>query len=308
MTFQERFQDINQRFVGCTAWPLLEGFAQELGATLNHGDMETWSAAIDALVAEDGDARTNLMQIHPWRKGPLDLFGCRVETEWRSDWKWQRLMSSGLDFSGKQVLDVGCGNGFYMYEMLKSGAAAVVGVDPTQLFVAQFMALYADNPQDKLAFVPTGLEKCPPTDDCFDVVLSMGVLYHRKDQNEHLNDLISRTKAGGKVVLETLVLDDANVNEGEEELTPHLVGNKRYAQMRNVWSVPSLSLLIKRMTDCGYKNISVVDCSYTSLEEQRSTEWMHFQSLPDFLDPNDRSKTLEGYQAPMRALLIADKV
>jgi len=44
----------------------------------------------------------------------------------------------------------------------------------------------------------------------------------------------------------------------------------------------------------------------TSLDEQRSTDWMTFESLPDFLDANDRSKTIEGYPAPMRAVILAE--
>ncbi|MNN80922.1 tRNA (mo5U34)-methyltransferase [compost metagenome] len=50
-----------------------------------------------------------------------------------------------------------------------------------------------------------------------------------------------------------------------------------------------------------------VDVSYTSVEEQRSTEWMRFQSLPEFLDPADHSRTIEGLPAPARAVLIARK-
>jgi tRNA (mo5U34)-methyltransferase len=34
---------------------------------------------------------------------------------------------------------------------------------------------------------------------------------------------------------------------------------------------------------------------------------MDFHSLKDFLDPNDTSKTIEGYPAPKRGLFIATK-
>ncbi len=43
----------------------------------------------------------------------------------------------------------------------------------------------------------------------------------------------------------------------------------------------------------------------TELEEQRKTDWMENESLIDFLDPNDTSKTIEGYPAPLRAILTA---
>jgi tRNA (mo5U34)-methyltransferase len=34
---------------------------------------------------------------------------------------------------------------------------------------------------------------------------------------------------------------------------------------------------------------------------------MTSESLAEFLDPNDRSKTVEGYPAPLRAVLTAKK-
>ncbi|WP_122853349.1 DUF1698 domain-containing protein, partial [Pseudomonas viridiflava] len=37
----------------------------------------------------------------------------------------------------------------------------------------------------------------------------------------------------------------------------------------------------------------------------RGTEWMKYQSLSDFLDPEDHSKTIEGLPAPMRAVIVA---
>ncbi|MEW8068099.1 MAG: DUF1698 domain-containing protein, partial [Candidatus Thiodiazotropha endolucinida] len=43
----------------------------------------------------------------------------------------------------------------------------------------------------------------------------------------------------------------------------------------------------------------------TTIEEQRATEWMRFESLADYLDPADRSLTIEGYPAPRRAVFVA---
>jgi len=50
-----------------------------------------------------------------------------------------------------------------------------------------------------------------------------------------------------------------------------------------------------------------VDVTATSTEEQRSTDWMRFNSLQDFLDPDDPKRTIEGYPGPLRATLIANK-
>ena len=59
------------------------------------------------------------------------------------------------------------------------------------------------------------------------------------------------------------------------------------------------------MKDAGLLDVNCVDVTATTTREQRLTEWMQFQSLADFLDPHDPTKTIEGYPAPLRAIFIA---
>jgi tRNA (mo5U34)-methyltransferase len=53
--------------------------------------------------------------------------------------------------------------------------------------------------------------------------------------------------------------------------------------------------------------VRCVDVSTTTVQEQRGTEWMRFQSLRDYLDPADHSKTVEGLPAPRRAVIVGRK-
>jgi tRNA (mo5U34)-methyltransferase len=76
--------------------------------------------------------------------------------------------------------------------------------------------------------------------------------------------------------------------------------------MPNVWFLPSPETLVSWMRKQGFVNPRVVDISATSIEEQRSTEWMTYDSLVDFLDPKDINKTAEGHPAPIRAVLVAE--
>jgi len=84
------------------------------------------------------------------------------------------------------------------------------------------------------------------------------------------------------------------------------MAGERYAQMRNVWFLPSTAALTVWLARVGFKNIKVVDVAATTVSEQRRTEWMDSLSLADFLDPQDPTKTIEGYPAPMRAVIIAN--
>lgn len=285
-----------------------------------HGDLARWESALAALPSlPDGTAqytecvglgaasplattteqrlRETLMALHPWRKGPFCLQGLHIDTEWRSDWKWARLAQAISPLDGRLVLDVGCGNGYYGWRMLGAGARLVLGIDPTLLFVCQFLAINQYLQRDQLAVLPLGIEDLPATLTGFDTVFSMGVLYHRRSPLDHLLELGRLLRPGGELVLETLVLQET----GQHVLVPP----GRYASMRNVWFIPSVEALVTWLERCGFVDIQVIDVTQTSCEEQRSTDWMRFQSLPDHLDPANLNRTIEGLPAPTRAMLIA---
>lgn len=285
-----------------------------------HGDMPRWQAAVQALpnvpatvgagqdcitiepvVSLDpagmADIAAGLRQLMPWRKGPFDFFGVHINTEWRSDWKWQRIVPHISDLKGRTILDVGCGSGYHCWRMAAAGARAVLGIDPTLLYLFQYLAVRRYAVDLPVWFAPVRMEEMPAGASCFDTVFSMGVLYHRRSPLDHLLELFAALKPGGELVLETLVV--------EGDVTTVLVPQDRYASMRNVYFLPSVAMLERWLIRCGYSEVRTVDVSVTSTDEQRSTDWMTFQSLSDFLDPQDASRTVEGYPAPRRATLIA---
>lgn len=279
-----------------------------------HGKLPEWEKALTALpepkstsvelqngVRVDGEQSERLeellKQFHPWRKGPYHIHGVHIDTEWRSDWKWNRVQPHIQPLESRTVLDVGCGNGYHCWRMAGEGAKLVVGIDPSPMFVCQFFAMKNFIRDPRAWVLPLGIEDVPETPGAFDTVLSMGVLYHRKDPTEHIEQLKSFLHPGGELVIETLVLDG---DEGHV-----LIPEGRYAKMRNVWNIPTTPTLEKWMLDCGLKNVRTVDVTVTSTDEQRPTDWMTFESLPDFLDPTDPTKTIEGHPAPKRAVVIA---
>ena len=250
--------------------------------------------------------REILKSFHPWRKGPFDIFGIRIDAEWRSNCKWSRLQGKITPLKDRLVLDVGCGNGYYMFRMLGEGARFVLGIDPSMLFLAQFHAILKYAPAFPVALLPLRSEDFPgiamqKKGVAFDSVFSMGVLYHRQYPLQHLSELAQVLRRGGELVLETLVIE----GEGGEKI---LVPDGPYAKMPNVSSIPTLSLLGDWLTQSGFGEVNALDVSHTAIEEQRGTEWMTFESLADFLDPDDRGRTIEGYPAPVRAILTAKKL
>ena len=287
-----------------------------------HGDYPRWQSALDRLpdikasgcvfdsdsvtIGEHTDCNDDrreqlrglLREFMPWRKGPFDLFGINIDCEWRSNLKWRRLQQHIRPLNNKLVLDIGSGNGYYAWRMLGEGARYVVGVDPTLLFVMQFQLLKKYVPLASIDILPLGIQHLPAGGSGFDTVFSMGVLYHRRDHMEHLQQLRQTLKPGGELVLETLVLNEESYNLLRPE--------GRYAKMNNVHAIPGLALLRQWVEEAGYRNTRIVDVTVTSTDEQRATDWMQFESLPDFLDKQDRTRTIEGHPAPVRAIVLAD--
>jgi tRNA (mo5U34)-methyltransferase len=239
----------------------------------------------------------SLRDLKPWRKGPFEFFGIRIDSEWDSSIKWNRLAEHLGSVAGKRVLDIGSSCGYYMFRMAVRQPAVILGIEPYLNFYFQFLALsrYLAFPQ--VHCLPLKLEEMPAMQRCFDWVMCMGILYHRRSPLDTLLQIHELMVPGGKLVLETLVLK----GDGEMALFPE----KRYAKMNNIFFIPTVACLAHWLTRSGFDDIQCVDVSTTTSEEQRRTDWIDTETLADFLDPKDPQKTVEGYPAPVRAMLLA---
>lgn len=304
----------------------LKQLPQQVSLALNptqHGDLGKWQAILQQLpqiTASKVDLTANnikigqagdytqaqqltieqlLLQFHPWRKGPYTIHGIDIDTEWRSDLKWDRLQAHISPLHNRLVLDIGCGNGYHCWRMLGDGAKQVIGIDPGLLFVMQFFAIKNFAGNCPIHVLPLGIQDLPAKLQAFDSVFSMGVLYHRKSPIDHLQQLFDCLRSGGELIIETLIID----GNSDQVLMPET----RYAKMRNVWFLPSCAALELWLKRCGYQHIRLINVCKTTTEEQRSSRWMRFHSLSDFLNPDNPDLTCEGLPAPKRAIFVAEK-
>ncbi len=301
--------DLTRTFDSATAARLEATVAERL----NHGDLPKWQAALDALPeAETGwcidsgvlvagapvDDPERLIEtlktLIPWRKGPLNLGGIAIDTEWRSDWKWDRI-APHVELDGKRVLDIGAGNGYFGWRMLDAGAREVVACDPTVVFWMQQRAIRHFAGEWRNLLLPLRFEDLPAEAD-YDVAFSLGVLYHRKDPLEHLRRIRDQLVPGGTAVIETLIIP----GDSDDELDPP----HRYANMRNVHRLPTEARLLRWLNEAGFDDARIVDVSATTIEEQRTTDWMPFHSLARALTENG-ARTIEGHPPPLRATVVA---
>jgi tRNA (mo5U34)-methyltransferase len=304
--------------IGLAAWhKQVRDILDERLSEAAHGNFAEWQSvlcdlpAIEKLSADlkspaitipatdevsENDVRALLLGLKPWRKGPFEICGVQIDSEWRSDLKWDRIKNSIAPLDGRNILDVGCGNGYYALRMRGVGAKLVIGLDPTLIYVMQFLAICHFMQVEPVHVLPLRLQELPAYSRAFDTTFSMGVLYHQRDPEQHLRQLKASLRTGGELIIETLILPGTEAVASTPE--------QRYARMRNVWLLPTLPMLEAWLADAGFDNVRLIDVSDTTIEEQRTTEWMPFESLADALDPADPSRTIEGWPAPRRAALI----
>jgi len=292
---RKRYGDLPSWLAALERLPRVEPSEMQLGPELRIGKAQ------DLSPDQVQQLREALEALIPWRKGPYWLYGIHLDTEWRSDWKWERVLPHLEPLHNRWVLDVGCGNGYHGWRMLEAGAARVIGIDPSPRFVVQFHAVKQLLGQARgtwpIDVLPLGIEALPAKLGAFDTVFSMGVFYHRRSPMDHLRELKDALRPGGQLVLETLVI--------EGDLGEVLVPEGRYAKMNNVWFLPSGPSLVSWLRKAGFQEPRMVDFTPTRLQEQRRTHWMRYHSLAEFLDPSDPGKTAEGHPAPIRATFVA---
>lgn len=97
-------------------------------------------------------------------------------------------------FNGKLVLDAGCGSGRWTYAMASLGAS-VVAVDLTDSGVAAAHA--ATSTMDNVVVVQASLFQLPFRRECFDFVVSWGVMHHTPNTKAAFDRVAAMVKRGG---------------------------------------------------------------------------------------------------------------
>lgn len=233
----------------------------------------------------------------PWRKGPFQLNNLFIDSEWQSQIKYN-LLEPHFDLKDKIVGDIGCNNGYYLFRMLSQEPKKLIGFDPSAIYYSQFQFLNHFIKSD-IVYELLGVEHVEFYEHKFDTLFCLGVLYHRSDPVAMLKSLFKGLNKDGELILDTFMID----GEGEMCLTPR----DRYSKIPNIYFVPTVSALKNWCYRAGFETVEVLETMKTESNEQRKTEWIDTQSLEDFLDPNDDTKTVEGYPAPKRVYIKAIK-
>ena len=292
----------------CRTWKNVEPWhtkIQELSRLINiddlsidYGDWFSVGKKEDLTHEELELVRQTAKILIPWRKGPFNLFGIEIDSEWQSNIKYN-LIRPHFDLKDKIVADIGCNNGYYMFRMLEDKPKKLIGFDPAPLTLHQFEFVNHFVKSD-IIYEMLGVEHLEFYNHKFDFIFMLGVLYHRADPVGTLKSLARGLNSKGEILIDTFMID------GDEEIC--LTPNKRYSKIPNIYFIPTIPALTNWLTRAGFENIEVIAVTTTTSEEQRKTSWSFDQSLEDFLDEDDKTKTVEGYPAPKRVYMKASKI
>jgi len=233
----------------------------------------------------------------PWRKGPFEIFDTYIDSEWRSNVKYN-LLRKHFNLKDKRVADIGCNNGYYLFRMQEDSPKSLVGFDPSPLYKTQFDFIN-HFVKSGIVYELLGVEHLEFYEDKFDTIFCLGVLYHRSDPVAMLKSLYRGLDKKGEVILDTFYI------EGDDEMC--LCPESSYSKIPNIYFVPTVKALKNWCMRAGFSGFEVLERSVTGSDEQRKTSWIEGQSLEDFLDKDDITKTVEGYPAPARVYVKLTK-
>lgn len=235
--------------------------------------------------------------LKPWRKGPFQISQIFIDSEWQSFIKYN-LLEPYFDLKDKVVGDIGCNNAYYLFRMQSNQPKKLVGFDPSAITYSQFQFINHYLKSD-IVYELLGVEHVEFYEHRFDLLFCLGVLYHRSDPVAMLKSLYRGLNGGGELILDTFMID------GEDEIC--LTPRDRYSKIPNIYFIPTVNALKNWCYRAGFERVEVLAIKKTELNEQRKTEWIDSQSLDHFLDPDDESRTIEGYPAPKRVYIKAYK-
>ena len=282
--FQNGYREIKIKKIKCLEWKNVKPWVDQLNR-LKEMNISSVDISLKNSVcigkAEELNEEEHAVLLEtaktliPWRKGPFNLFGLEINSEWQSNIKYD-LIRPFFDLKDKVVADIGCNNGYYMFRMLEDKPKKIIGFDPAPLPMLQFEFINHFYKSD-IEYEMLGVEHLEAYNHKFDFIFMLGVLYHRPDPVGTLKSLNRGLNKGGEILIDTFMID----SEEEVSLTPH----DRYSKIPNIYFIPSIKALKNWLNRAGFGEIEVLATTITSNEEQRKTSWSFDQSLEDFFGP-----------------------
>lgn len=160
------------------------------------------------------------------------------------------------DCTGLSVIDNGCWDGFFSFEVEKRGATEVIAVDVpadqggtwagTMGFKYAHKAL-----NSKVIHGTYNIEKSPDMLGKFDLVLCYGILYHLRSPLIAVENLMKLVKPGGTILVETAITNNFSFHPVLEYRPNHEDDPTNYFYPNTYW-------IKKAFFQYGAKSVDVI--------------------------------------------------
>ena len=175
--------------------------------------------------------------------------------------KWPRLKSilDDIGLENKTIVDIGCGDGYYVIEAAKAGAKYCLGTDIDELRIKRGLLAKELLEVDNVDFKSVDLYKDKL--DKFDIVMGLGLIHRVPDIDSCIEKLDS---IGKYVLLEFKTLDDPGIvleNKG---------GKTKSNKYNALWSIPSQTYVINMMAIFGFSDYTIYEDTKSGLKYKRT--------------------------------------
>ncbi|MEM8952474.1 MAG: bifunctional 2-polyprenyl-6-hydroxyphenol methylase/3-demethylubiquinol 3-O-methyltransferase UbiG, partial [Pseudomonadota bacterium] len=146
-------------------------------------------------------------------RNDLSIYDHAAPSWWSGQTRWVRTLGKMvparlayfdrlIDWTGKEVLDLGCAGGF-MAEALAKRGAAVTGIDPAAQAIAAART-HAPDEDLKIRYDVGVGENLPYPDNAFDAVVCVDVLEHVEDVDRVIEESARVLRLGGLFLFDTI--------------------------------------------------------------------------------------------------------
>jgi SAM-dependent methyltransferase len=175
----------------------------------------------------------------------------------------RRLVASALDAQpGEDVLDVGCGPGFYLADLADQVGpqGSVTGIDSASAMLA--IAAKRAERHENVSFHQAGATRLPVADQAFDAVLSVQVLEYVPDVDGAIAEFHRVLRPGGRAVIWDVDWDTVSWQSGNDA---------RMRAVLDAWdkhlvhkSIPRI--LAAALRSGGFDDVTVEGHAFTTIE------------------------------------------
>lgn len=202
---------------------------------------------------------------------------------------------SGLDITGLEVLDVGCGIGGVDLLLVEThGAAKVLGIDIEQPILDRCVArAEAKGLSDRLSYQKVEPGPFPLADSSFDLVFSKDAMIHIPDKAALFAEAHRVLRPGGLLAISDWMRAD------DQPPSPEMA---YYIEMEGLsFGMASPALYRQALEDAGFEDIELRDRNawyrQTARQEHESLKGPLYQRLVDLLGQAESDHYIEVWRA-----------